>query len=178
MERRIQSSQARDTHPSSLQEESSEILKRLLRYNKERPRNTKFLSIVVHQSFLIDLLLQVFVAEFNISLICDRCEELVVQTISKIKGVEKFMTNTTRHQVVVMGKIDPIKVLKKLKKTGKIVEMTLSYEQETPDDVEQGDIEPDEFWQPVPDPLTYDCLGESTLYTIFSDENPNACSIM
>nr|GEU47052.1 heavy metal-associated isoprenylated plant protein 19 [Tanacetum cinerariifolium] len=102
---------------------------------------------------------KVFVAEFNISLICDRCEELVVETISKIKGVEKFTTNTTRHQVVVMGKIDPTKVLKKLKKTGKIVEMTLSYEQETPDDVEQGDIEPDEFWQPVPDPLMYHCLG-------------------
>lgn len=94
------------------------------------------------------------------------------------EGVEKFMTNMTRHQVVVMGKMDPAKVLKKLKKTGKRVEMILSYEHDIPDDVEQGGTELGEFWQPAPDPLMLDCLSENTLYTIFSDENPNACSIM
>lgn len=94
------------------------------------------------------------------------------------EGVEKFMTNMSRHQVVVMGKIDPAKVLKKLRKTGKRVELTLWCEHDISDEVEQGDIETEEFWQPAPDPFMYDCLGQSTLYTIFSDENPNACSIM
>nr|XP_043614059.1 heavy metal-associated isoprenylated plant protein 19-like [Erigeron canadensis] len=119
---------------------------------------------------------RVVVAEYNVSLYCDRCEELVADTISKIKGVEKFMTNMTRHQVVVMGRMDPNKVLNKLKKTGKRVELILSYEHDIPEDVEQGGMEIDGFLQPAPDP--YDCLGENTLYTIFSDENPNACSIM
>ncbi|KAI3823753.1 hypothetical protein L1987_05194 [Smallanthus sonchifolius] len=121
---------------------------------------------------------KVVVAEFNISLYCDECEKLVAETISKIKGVEKFMTDMTRHHVVVMGKISPAKVLKKLKKTGKRVEMILSCEYDIPDDIENENVDQDDFLQPAPDPTMYDYLRESTLYTIFSDENPNACSIM
>ncbi|KAD5508141.1 hypothetical protein E3N88_15844 [Mikania micrantha] len=94
------------------------------------------------------------------------------------EGVEKFMTDMTRHHVVVMGKISPAKVLKKLKKTGKRVEMILSCEYDIPDVAEQEDEHQDDFLQPAPNPLMYDYLRESTLYTIFSDENPNACSIM
>ncbi|XP_076957763.1 heavy metal-associated isoprenylated plant protein 19-like [Bidens hawaiensis] len=122
---------------------------------------------------------KVVVAEFNISLYCHECERVVAETISKIKGVEKFMTDMTRHHVVVMGRIRPEKVLKKLKKTGKRVEMLLSCEYDMPDDTEneEGEVG-DEFLQPAPNPLMYDYLRESTLYTIFSDENPNACSIM
>ncbi|KAK9048939.1 hypothetical protein SSX86_008492 [Deinandra increscens subsp. villosa] len=120
---------------------------------------------------------KVYVAEFNISLYCEECERLVADTISKIKGVEKFMTDMTRHHVVVMGKISPAKVLKKLKKTGKRVEMILSCEYDIPD-VEEEDANQDEFLQPAPSPMMYEYLRESTLYTIFSDENPNACSIM
>ncbi|KAI3792782.1 hypothetical protein L2E82_06673 [Cichorium intybus] len=119
---------------------------------------------------------KVVVAEFKISLYCDGCEKLVVETISNIEGVEKFMTDMTRHQVVVIGKIDPAKVLKKLKKTGKRVELIVPSEDDIP--LDQGDVEPEEFLQPVPDPSMYDYLDESRLYTIFSDENPNACSIM
>ena len=93
------------------------------------------------------------------------------------EGVEKFMTDMTRHQVVVIGKMDPAKVLKKLKKTGKRVEMILPSEDDIPLEL-QRDIEPEEMGQPPPDPMMYDYLDESRLYTIFSDENPNACSIM
>ncbi|KAL4592590.1 hypothetical protein LXL04_005590 [Taraxacum kok-saghyz] len=120
---------------------------------------------------------KVVVAEFKVSLYCDGCEKLVVDTISKIEGVEKFMTDMTRHQVVVIGKMDPAKVLKKLKKTGKRVEMILPSEDDIPLEL-QRDIEPEEMGQPPPDPMMYDYLDESRLYTIFSDENPNACSIM
>lgn len=98
--------------------------------------------------------------------------------MSSFEGVEKFMTDMTRHHVVVMGKINPAKVLKKLKKTGKRVEMILSCEYDIPDDVEPEEGDQDDFLQPAPNPLMYDYLRESTLYTIFSDENPNACSIM
>ncbi|CAI9289149.1 unnamed protein product [Lactuca saligna] len=119
---------------------------------------------------------KVVVAEFKISLYCDGCEKLVADTISKIEGVEKFMTDMTRHQVMVIGKIDPDKVLKKLKKTGKRVEMILPSEDDIP--LDQGNIEQEEFGQPAPDPVMYEYLEESSLYTIFSDENPNACLIM
>ena len=45
-------------------------------------------------------------------------------TSTLLLGVEKFITNMNEHQVVVTGRIDPMKVLEKLKKkTGKKVEI-------------------------------------------------------
>ncbi|GFQ05952.1 hypothetical protein PHJA_002739200 [Phtheirospermum japonicum] len=63
-------------------------------------------------------------AEYKITMHCNACEKSVAKVISKIKGVETFITDTTNHRVVVTGMIDPHKVLKKLKKkTGKKVEL-------------------------------------------------------
>ncbi|KVH89905.1 hypothetical protein Ccrd_008102 [Cynara cardunculus var. scolymus] len=78
---------------------------------------------------------------------------------------------------MIMGKIDPAKVLKKLQKTGKTVEMILAYKFENiSNDDEEHKLEA--FQQPDVDPLISDTLGETPMYTIFSDENPNACSVM
>ena len=77
---------------------------------------------------------------------------------------------------MIIGKINPTKVLKKLQKTGKTVEMILAYEFENDSHDEQEELEA--FQQPDVDPLISDTLGDTPLYTLFSDENPSACSIM
>ncbi|KAL2552290.1 Heavy metal-associated isoprenylated plant protein 19 [Forsythia ovata] len=66
---------------------------------------------------------KVVVAEFKISMHCNACERSVAKAISRIKGVEKFVTDMKNHKVVVTGKINPMKVVKKVKKkTGKKME--------------------------------------------------------
>ncbi|CAN8258545.1 unnamed protein product [Cochlearia groenlandica] len=58
--------------------------------------------------------------EFEISMHCNECERKIARVISKFKGVESFVTDMNSHKVMVTGKIDPKKLLKKLKKkTGK-----------------------------------------------------------
>lgn len=77
----------------------------------------------------------------------------------------------SKHKVVVTGRINPQKLLKKLKKkTRKRVEIVLNKkEEESP---KEG------FSQPVPWPSYFDCCLDNEALMIFNDENPNACLIM
>lgn len=106
------------------------------------------------------------------------------------------MTDMVKHKVTVMGKFDPHKVMKKLrKKTGKAVEMVVNNKGATTKDatvakevVDKGAtakdatvakdserLDPNNFNQL----MSFNCCKESAqLLVLFSDENPNACCIM
>ncbi|XP_021808636.1 heavy metal-associated isoprenylated plant protein 19 [Prunus avium] len=112
---------------------------------------------------------KVIVAEFNVSMHCNACERTVAKTLSKLKGVEKFTTDMNKHKVVVTGKMDPQKVLKKLrKKTGKKVEIVVDKEEKPNDASDEGNLSKPFF----------DCCKETDILMMFSDENPNACCMM
>ncbi|KAL0376543.1 UNVERIFIED_CONTAM: Heavy metal-associated isoprenylated plant protein 19 [Sesamum calycinum] len=118
---------------------------------------------------------QIVVAQYNLSMHCNGCERIVVETVSNIKGVEKFVTDINNHKVVITGRIDPQKVLKKLrKKTGKSVELVV--EDEDGEDGEGKVIENDR------EQTMYSWLvhyyGDGETHMMFNDENANACSIM
>ena len=90
-------------------------------------------------------------------------------------GVEKFITDMNKNRVVVTGRIDPMKVMKKLKKkTGKRVEIVSKKEEEAEDESHESDelVVMHQF------ALENDCCMESEAMMIFSDENPNACALM
>ncbi|XP_030512359.2 heavy metal-associated isoprenylated plant protein 19 isoform X2 [Rhodamnia argentea] len=131
---------------------------------------------------------KVVVVEFRVSMHCNACERTVARTISKIKGVETFSTDMNQHKVVVTGRIDPKKVLKKLKKkTGKKVEILENKEDRANEEGANDDGEGKEGSKAMvaeeqnviihPSMLGYCCV-ENEVLMMFSDENPNACSIM
>lgn len=77
------------------------------------------------------------------------------------------MTDMTNHRVVVTGRIDQQKVLKKLKKkTGKKVELVVQDK-----DDEQITAEVEDSW------LDH-YYGDNEMHMMFNDENANSCSIM
>lgn len=83
--------------------------------------------------------------------------------------MEKFTTDMNKHKVVVTGKMDPQKVLKKLrKKTGKKVEIVVDKEEKPNDASDEGNLAKPFF----------DCCKETDILMMFSDENPNACCMM
>ncbi|KAK9289125.1 hypothetical protein L1049_017598 [Liquidambar formosana] len=89
------------------------------------------------------------------------------------KGVEKFTTDMTKHKVVVTGRINPQKVMKKLKKkTGKRVEIVVK--KEDPKDASKEENSK----QVMDSSMMFDYCMDSEILMMFSDENPNACSIM
>ncbi|KAL6581818.1 hypothetical protein OROMI_005832 [Orobanche minor] len=120
---------------------------------------------------------QVVVAEYKISMHCNACEKSVAKVISNIKGVEKFMTDMPNHKVVVTGKINPQKVLKKLKnKTGKRVELLVK-EQNAKDEKMQK-LEDNNEKQVIMESWLVHYYGDGEMHMTLNDENANACSIM
>ncbi|XP_073119547.1 heavy metal-associated isoprenylated plant protein 19 [Henckelia pumila] len=117
---------------------------------------------------------KVVVAEFRVSMYCNACERSVAKAISKIKGVEKFMTDTKNHRLKITGRIDPQKVMKKLKKkTGKSVELVDEEDNHDNNERNKGDL-----GEQVMDSWMVDFFDDSELHMMFNDENANACSIM
>ncbi|KAF9624838.1 hypothetical protein IFM89_015392 [Coptis chinensis] len=112
------------------------------------------------------------VVEYKVSMYCKACERTVAKVISKFKGVESFTTDMIRHRVIVKGRIQPEKILKKLKKkTGKRVEIV-------PNDASKANAGSGDSIKKNPVPVLFDDWGQSSVFTMFSDENPNACLIM
>ncbi|KAK7262074.1 hypothetical protein RJT34_29634 [Clitoria ternatea] len=128
---------------------------------------------------------------------CDACAQVIQKRIRKIQGVESVETDLANDQVIVKGAIDPAKlvqhVYKRTKKQASIVKEEEKKEEEgkkeedkkeekeeEKKEVEENKGEEDnkteikrsEFW-PTKNYIDYAYAPQ-----MFSDENPNACSIM
>ncbi|KAG7963174.1 hypothetical protein I3843_09G106100 [Carya illinoinensis] len=122
---------------------------------------------------------------------CEACAQVLQKRIRKIQGVDSVETDLANEQVVVKGVVEPTMlvdyVYKRTKKQASIVKDEEKKEEEKKEDKEgekkeeeegkgeddkKSDIKKSEYW-----PSKY-----SSEYTyppqIFSDENPNACSVM
>ncbi|KAL1372579.1 hypothetical protein HN51_002697 [Arachis hypogaea] len=115
--------------------------------------------------------------EYKVSMYCNACERTVAKAISKCKGVEKFVTDMNEHRVVVTGRIDPNKVLKKIKKkSGKKVEIVENRDEDSNDGFNN---ERDSIVLVPPYYVFEKYCGISTeTLMMFNDENPNACALM
>ncbi|KAJ9180813.1 hypothetical protein P3X46_009018 [Hevea brasiliensis] len=125
---------------------------------------------------------------------CEACAQVLQKRVRKIQGVESVETDLANSQVIVKGVVDPTKlvddVYKKTRKQASIVKDEEKKEEEKKEeekkeegekkDGEEGkgeedkksDIKRSEYWSSK-SYLEYVYDPE-----IFSDENPNACSVM
>ncbi|XP_045800947.1 heavy metal-associated isoprenylated plant protein 7-like isoform X1 [Trifolium pratense] len=129
---------------------------------------------------------------------CDACAQVIQKRIRKIKGVESVETDLGNDQAIVKGVIDPEKlvdeVFKRTKKQASIVKEEEKKEEEKKEeekkeekkeeekkeseenkeeDDNKTEIKRSEYW-PSKDYVDYAYYAPE----IFSDENPNACSVM
>ncbi|KAL3519271.1 hypothetical protein ACH5RR_017420 [Cinchona calisaya] len=132
----------------------------------------------------------------NIQMHCEACAQVLQKRIRKVQGVESVTTDVENNQVIVKGVVDPEKlvtdVYKRTRKQASIVKDEEKKEVEKKDDEkkevkeevkkesEEGkegddsktDIKKSEYW-----PQRY-YMKYAYPPQIFSDENPNACSVM
>ncbi|KAI3412658.1 HMA domain-containing protein [Psidium guajava] len=115
---------------------------------------------------------------------CDGCERRVKNAVTTMRGIKSVEVNRKQSRVKVSGYVDPNKVLKRIKSTGKRAE----------------------FWPYIPQHLVYypyaaqvydkkapagyvrnvvqafpsssSAVPEERIISMFSDDNVNACSIM
>ncbi|XP_010427920.1 PREDICTED: heavy metal-associated isoprenylated plant protein 20-like [Camelina sativa] len=115
---------------------------------------------------------------------CDGCERRVKNAVSSMKGAKAVEVNRKIHKVTVSGYVEPKKVLKRVERTGKKAEIwpyvpynvvaypyaVGTYDKKAP----AGFVRKSEQSQLQPLPGAPD----DNFISIFSDENPNACTVM
>ncbi|XP_042501288.1 heavy metal-associated isoprenylated plant protein 21-like [Macadamia integrifolia] len=120
--------------------------------------------------------------DIKVKMDCDGCERRVKHAVSSMKGVKSVEVSRKQSRVTVSGYVDSKKVLKRIKSTGKKAELwpyvpynlvsypyvAQAYDKKAPAGFVRNVV------QALPSPNAPD----EKLTTLFSDDNPNACSIM
>ncbi|XP_009622066.1 heavy metal-associated isoprenylated plant protein 20-like [Nicotiana tabacum] len=120
--------------------------------------------------------------EIKVKMDCDGCERKVRNAVSSIKGVKSVEINRKDSRVTVTGYVEKSKVLKKVQKTGKKAEIWpyIKYNLvSNPYAVGVYDKKaPSGYVKIDPQALQIPNTPSEIFTSMFSDENPNACSIM
>ncbi|KAJ3677323.1 hypothetical protein LUZ60_003047 [Juncus effusus] len=125
------------------------------------------------------------VVELKVKMDCDGCVLKVKNALSNMKGVQSVDINRKQNKVTVNGYVEPSKVLKKVQATGKKAEIwpyipynlvAHPYEAQTYDKrAPPGYVRKVEPNMAV---YNYEARQEEKYTSMFSDDNPNACSVM
>lgn len=127
---------------------------------------------------------QLQTVELKVRMDCEGCELKVKKALSSLSGVKSVEINRKQQKVSVTGYVEPNKVLKKAKSTGKRAEIWpyVPYNLVAQPYIAQAYDKkaPPGYVRKVENTGT---TGTMTRYedpytSMFSDENPNACSIM
>ncbi|KAL7101665.1 hypothetical protein ACP275_08G068700 [Erythranthe tilingii] len=124
--------------------------------------------------------------EIKVKMDCDGCERRVKNACKNMKGVRSVDVNRKQHRVTVSGFVDPNKVLKRVKNTGKTRAEFWPY---IPYNLVQYPYASQAYDKRAPSgfvrnvaqanfPLMPNAAEEERITHLFSDDNPNACSIM
>ncbi|KAI3433178.1 HMA domain-containing protein [Psidium guajava] len=120
--------------------------------------------------------------DIKVKMDCDGCERKVRNSVSSMKGVKSVEVNRKQSKVSVTGYVEAGKVLKKVKSTGKRAELwpyvpyNLVAYPYAPQAYDKK--APSGYVKNVPQALSNPSAPDEHFTTLFSDENPNACSIM
>ncbi|RWR93897.1 heavy metal-associated isoprenylated plant protein 21 [Cinnamomum micranthum f. kanehirae] len=121
--------------------------------------------------------------ELKVKMDCDGCVRKVKNAVTSMKGVKTVDVNQKQSRVTVTGYVDPNKVLKRVKSTGKRAEfwpyvpynlvyypyVSQAYDKRAPSGFVRNVV------QALPgSPGNHDEI----ITSLFSDDNPHACSIM
>ncbi|XP_009783112.1 heavy metal-associated isoprenylated plant protein 22-like [Nicotiana sylvestris] len=116
--------------------------------------------------------------EIKVKMDCDGCERKVKNAVNSMKGVKTVEVNRKQNRVTVSGYIDPNKVLKSVKSTGKMA-IFWPY---VPYDLVSYPYVAQAYDKKAPPGFVKNVrqanADEHTITYLFSDDNPNACSIM
>ncbi|KAI5080757.1 hypothetical protein GOP47_0003940 [Adiantum capillus-veneris] len=139
--------------------------------------------------------------ELLVRMDCRGCERTIRKALFKLKGVENVEVDFEQQKVTVTGYVDQMKVLRRVRKTGKAAEFWNPTQEEnyfldyvhTPSAFQKtynyyrhgfNNIGTSHYYTPSTYHRDYmsdedeDFSGTSYDASMFSDDNPNACHIM
>ncbi|KAK6128538.1 hypothetical protein DH2020_037713 [Rehmannia glutinosa] len=119
--------------------------------------------------------------EIKVKMDCDGCERRVKNAVKNIRGVKTVEVNRKQSRVTVSGFVDPNKVLKRVTNTGKRAEFWpyIPYNRvQNPHISQVYDKKAPAGYVKNVQTVPMANATEETITYLFSDDNPNACSIM
>ncbi|RWR94857.1 heavy metal-associated isoprenylated plant protein 21-like protein [Cinnamomum micranthum f. kanehirae] len=119
--------------------------------------------------------------ELKVKMDCDGCVRKVKNAVTYMKGVKTVDVNQKQSRVTVTGHVDPNKVLKRVKRTGKRAEFwtyvpynlvyyphsSQAYDKRAPPGYVKNTAQAFPGYNP-----------DEAITSLFSEDNPHACSIM
>ncbi|XAR52493.1 hypothetical protein NMG60_11020610 [Bertholletia excelsa] len=121
--------------------------------------------------------------EIKVKMDCDGCERKIKSAVSSVKGVRSVEVSRKHSKVTVNGFAEPKKVLEAVKSTGKkkaefwpYVPYNLVYYPYAPQAYDKK--APPGYVKNAVQAIASPNAPEERLTSLFSDENPNACSVM
>ncbi|XP_039116423.1 heavy metal-associated isoprenylated plant protein 26-like [Dioscorea cayenensis subsp. rotundata] len=131
---------------------------------------------------------QLQTVEIKVKMDCEGCERRVKKAVKDMKGVNQVEVNPKQNKLTVTGYVEPKKVLKRVRnKTGKHAEVwpyvpydvvyhpyvAGAYDKKAPPGYVRNVLD-----DPKVSNLARASSMEERYSTAFSDENPNACTVM
>ncbi|CAN1777894.1 Heavy metal-associated isoprenylated plant protein 20 [Linum perenne] len=118
--------------------------------------------------------------EIKVKMDCEGCERRVRNSVSHMRGAKSVEVNRKQSRVTVIGYVEASRVLRKVRSTSKNAELWPYVEYNLvayPYAAGAYDKKaPSGYVRNVPQALP--THNDETYTTIFSDDNPNACSLM
>ncbi|KAJ0752439.1 putative heavy metal-associated domain, HMA, heavy metal-associated domain superfamily [Helianthus annuus] len=71
--------------------------------------------------------------ELKVCMDCEKCKRNVLKSVAKLSGVDQVSADLEKHTLVVVGDVDPVCVVKSIRKTGKIVKIVTVGQLKKPD---------------------------------------------
>ncbi|KAL1828947.1 hypothetical protein DCAR_0208225 [Daucus carota subsp. sativus] len=117
--------------------------------------------------------------DIKVKMDCDGCERRVKNSVSSMKGVKSVDVIRKQSRLTVTGYVEPNKVLKKVQSTGKRAE----FWPYVPYNLVAQPYAPQAYDKKAPPGYVKKVVQSPNApveryTTIFSDDNPNACSVM
>ncbi|XP_066328539.1 heavy metal-associated isoprenylated plant protein 20-like [Miscanthus floridulus] len=137
--------------------------------------------------------------ELRVRMDCERCEREVKKALSGMRGVQHVEVNRLQQKVTVTGEVDPVAVLRRAQSTGKKAE---PWPGPGPQNTAAGyyaqsaaalygigaaQLQAHDgrwanpagyYYYPYQVPVMEAAIGAEQITSLFSDDNPNACSVM
>ncbi|GMN48374.1 hypothetical protein TIFTF001_017552 [Ficus carica] len=61
--------------------------------------------------------------ELKVGINCDRCKKDVLKAVTKLSGINQVSVNVEKGMLTVIGDVDPVLIVKQVRKIGKCVEI-------------------------------------------------------
>ncbi|XP_010276938.1 PREDICTED: heavy metal-associated isoprenylated plant protein 26-like [Nelumbo nucifera] len=114
--------------------------------------------------------------DLKVNMNCLKCKKQVLQSITKLQGIDSITVDMEKGIVSVIGDVDPIQIVCRVRKTGRIAELTNVGPPKKPEDPKKPDDKP----KPNPDPIPHcckDCQHSGFSLLVIDDGRPS-CSIL